>query len=211
MRLLSCLLISATCLTSYFAVNAAADDNKRETEDARGRFGGTESEGERTRVDEILEQWPKSHREVAKTLIERYGRADEATESHLVWIDNGPWAMTLLLREEFEHNWPDSHVDFLQQFVRFKVPVDKFDDIARFDGSVQIDRTAGLVSARCGGEAMNYLALNLAYEIATGKRTTEDARAFYAKTAKGDRSSPYVTSLLFSQSENSADKDVPQQ
>lgn len=77
----------------------------------------------------------------------------------------------MLLKEEYQHNWPSRHVDFLQQFVQMKVPPDKFSDVAKFDGSVQIDRTARLVSARCGGEAMNYLALNLTHEIATGKRS----------------------------------------
>lgn len=179
-----------------------------EVQEPRARMAEP-AQGMATEVDRILERWPEAQRKAAYRLIERYGRADEVTESHMVWRRNGPWHMTLLLREGIEHAWPSPHEDYLQQFVKLRVPVDKYDDIAAFDGSVQLDRTAGLASARCGGEAMNYLALNLAYEIAEGKRTTREARQFYAEVAASDETSPYTERLLFRQSEQSADADRP--
>src|SRR5918992_649283 len=57
----------------------------------------------------------------------------------------------------------------------------------------------------------DFLALNLAHDVATGARTVEDARAFYAKTAmefkQGNRSSPYVTGLRFQPDRGAADPD----
>ena len=47
-------------------------------------------------------------------------------------------------------------------------------DLARFDGSVIVERTRGEIGARCDKEEMNYLALNLAHDIVTG--ATESLR-----------------------------------
>ena len=41
--------------------------------------------------------------------------------------------------------------------------------------------TAGWISARCHDEQANNLALNLAHEIVTGRKTVDEARAYYAK------------------------------
>jgi hypothetical protein len=73
-------------------------------------------------------------------------------------------------------------------------------ELARFDGSVLVDRTAGEMGARCDMEAMNILTLNLAHDIITGRRSVEEARAFYAETAAAcamGREAPYAEALLF--------------
>ena len=47
---------------------------------------------------------------------------------------------------------------------------------------------------------MNFLALNLADEIATGKRSVEEARDFYARVetlSRAGKSSAYTENLLF--------------
>ncbi|MGH7664009.1 MAG: hypothetical protein ACRENI_06915 [Gemmatimonadaceae bacterium] len=76
-------------------------------------------------------------------------------------------------------------------------------------------RTRGELSAQCDVEAMNFLALNIAHDIITGRRTVSDARTFYATTAmafkQGDRSSPCVTGLIFPTEPNAADPDHPHQ
>ncbi len=51
------------------------------------------------------------------------------------------------------------HTDLLEQFIDYKVPLDKYDDLAKFDGSVGVNRTKGELSARCDAEAHNLLAL----------------------------------------------------
>lgn len=82
-----------------------------------------------------------------------------------------------------------------------------------YDGSVSFHRTRGELSAECDVEEMNLLALNLAHDVITGKRTPADARAFYAKNAmafkQGDTSSAYVAGLIFQQDASSADPDKP--
>ncbi len=54
--------------------------------------------------------------------------------------------------------------------------------MAQYDGSVIVERTKGEISTRCDEEEMNLLAINLANDVVTGKRSVEEARAFYAET-----------------------------
>jgi hypothetical protein len=94
--------------------------------------------------------------------------------------------------------------------VRYDVPVEKYSDIARYDGSIILDRTKGTMSARCDNEAMNFLALNLAYEIAQGRRTVDEARNFYAQTAVATlrgQASEYTQGLIFMPKQSSGNED----
>jgi hypothetical protein len=88
----------------------------------------------------------------------------------------------------------------LEQYINYRVPPEKFDELAAFDGSVVADRTKGEVMARCDMEEMNFLSLNLVHDIVTGKRTVEEARKFYAETAVAfmmNRPAPYTERLQF--------------
>lgn len=104
------------------------------------------------------------------------------------------------------------HVDVLEQVISYRVPPDKFDELAEYDGSVIAERTKGTLAARCDKEAMNFLALNLAHDIITGKRSVGDARKFYAATAmatmKGEMP-PYVQQLQFTPPAAAGDPDKP--
>ncbi len=107
---------------------------------------------------------------------------------------------TIIYRDEVPHNFPKPHTDLLEQFIDYQVPIDKYDDLAAYDGSVVPERTKGEISARCDMEEMNILALNLAHDIVTGQRTVDDARQFYADTATAfmmDRPAPYTEGLRF--------------
>ena len=102
--------------------------------------------------------------------------------------------------DEVVHNFPTPHTDYLTQYVDYRVPPGVSSELARFDGSVLVDRTAGEMGARCDMEAMNILTLNLAHDIITGRCSVEEARAFYAETAAAyamGREAPYAEKLLF--------------
>jgi hypothetical protein len=161
----------------------------------------------------ILAEWPQKTREAAQKIVDRYGPPDEATRSMLVWRDNGPWKRTIAYREEVRHEFPMAHVDSVEQVIDYRVPPDKFDELAQYDGSVICERTKGEMSARCDMEPLNFLAINLAHEVITGERTVEDARAFYARTAmafKEGRKDRYTQGLLEGMpTGRSADPDSP--
>jgi hypothetical protein len=114
-------------------------------------------------------------------MIEKYGQPDEVTAMRLVWHDNGPWKRTIVTKEETDHAFPMPHKDVLEQVIDYRVPTDKVDDLAKYDGSVIVERTKGELSARCDKEEANYLALNLANDVATGKKSPADAREQYAE------------------------------
>jgi hypothetical protein len=85
------------------------------------------------------------------------------------------------------------------------VPPEKFSDVAKYDGSVIVERTKGEMSALCDMEELNMLAINLANDVVTGKKSVSDARDFYAKTAmvfKQGKMDPYVPKLQFQPESN---------
>ena len=143
-------------------------------------------------------------------MMQKYGDPQEITENTLVWRDNGPWSYTVIMNEETDHKFPLPHKDALLQVISYKVPADKFDDLAAFDGSVFADRTRGEIGARCDKEAANFLALNLANEVATGKRSVEQARKMYGEQivalAKGKPTS-YTQGLNFQAQQTAGDAD----
>ena len=105
------------------------------------------------------------------------------------------------------------HEDVLEQGIDYRVPPEMFDDLARYDGSVIVERTKGEISARCDKEGANFLALNLAHEIVAGKRSVDDARAEYARQVQAmmnKQPAPLTERLMFSPMKgNSADPDKP--
>ena len=162
-------------------------------------------------VGEAVASWPAKQRETIMMMTQKYGAPSVIGERLVVWYNTGPFVMTSVARDEVQHNFPMPHPDYLAQTVKYKMPGDKLDELFEYDGSVWFHRTRGELSAQCDVEEMNMLALNLAHDIAMGKRTVADARAFYGKTAmafkNGDKSSPYVRGLMFPMNPGAADPD----
>ena len=160
----------------------------------------------------ILQGWPEESREAAQLVIDTYGEPAEATDSFLTWHDVGPWRRVVASREFYRHDFPAPHIDAVESVVSYRVPPDKVSDLARFDGSVVVERTAGEVSARCHDEQANFLALNLMHDIVTGQRDVDDARSYYAKEfldARRKRPTPYMDGLRFpSDDRGAADPDA---
>jgi hypothetical protein len=156
--------------------------------------------------------WPEQSREAAQLVIDRYGPPDEATASELTWHRPGPWKRIVASRIFHAHNFPVPHTDSVESVIDYRVPVDKVTDIARFDGSVILERTAGEVSARCHDEQANFLALNLMHDMVTGAKTADEARAHYAREFADYRRrkpTPYMERLHFTPPQGgTADPDV---
>ena len=108
--------------------------------------------------------------------MERYGPTNEATQTMLFWYRSGPWKRIVVTHDVVTHNFPAPHSDFLTQYIDYRVPPEMCDEVARFDGSCLVDRTAGEAAARCDSEAANLLTLNLMHDIVIGKTSVEEAR-----------------------------------
>jgi len=159
----------------------------------------------------MMANWSMDAQKAAKGMMKMHGAPDEATPTMLVWHNSGPWKRIIASKTTVRHNFPGPHLDSVEQFISYKVPENKFDELARFDGSVNIDRTRGEMSARCDTEFHNILALNLAHDIIDGKRSVEDARAFYARVVKIEKMKmqlhPYGLRLNFSPQMGANDPD----
>ncbi|MBA3526569.1 MAG: hypothetical protein H0T82_06575 [Sphingomonas sp.] len=152
-------------------------------------------------VQSMVAGWPEASRIAAMDMMRKYGPPQEVTASMLMWRNNGPWKWTTVSRETIPHSFPMPHPDLLEQAIDYRVPVGRFDDLARYDGSVIAERTKGEMSARCDKEGANFLAINLANDIATQRRGVDDARAYYARAMKRFKESgqmdPYMQGLRF--------------
>jgi hypothetical protein len=155
--------------------------------------------------------WPEQSREAAQLVIDARGEPDEITDTRLVWFKARPWKRLIATRAFHQHDFPVPHIDAVESVIDYRVPPEKFAELAAFDGSVIAERTAGEVSARCHDEEANNLALNLMHDIVTGARTAEEARAYYAKEFADYRRkqpTPYMDKLRFAPGQDTADPDV---
>lgn len=154
----------------------------------------------RSRAAELIERWPEQSREAAQLVIDAHGDPDEMTESMLIWNGVAPWKRIVATRAFFEHRFPAPHNDSVESVLDYRVPVEKYSDLAEFDGSVIAERTAGEVSARCHDEQANLLALNLMNDIVRGERDVQGARDYYAKEFldyRRKKPTPYMDGLRF--------------
>lgn len=160
---------------------------------------------------QILATWPQESREAAQLVIDARGEPDEASPSQMIWHDAPPWKRLVASREFYRHDFPAPHIDSVESFLSYRVPPEKVSELAEFDGSVVVERTAGLVSARCHDEQANYLALNLMNDIVTGAKDVKGARDYYAKEFldyRRKRPTPYMEGLRFTPGDaKAADSD----
>lgn len=154
--------------------------------------------------------WPKASQMAVQEITTKYGKPDGVTGEEIFWMKKGVWNKICITKMESKHSFPIEHTDMMQTTISYKVPEDKMDELGKFDGSVTFDRTQGTISARCDKEANNFLALNLANDIITGKKTVEQARKAYGDIVKakmGGADPAYMQKLNFSAQANTADPD----
>lgn len=141
--------------------------------------------------ESIIKRWPARPRAAAVVLLEKYGRPDQFDEKSLAWFGNGEWKRTIVRPRA---------KGFLEQTVGYLAPQDKLPELKRFHPALETSPVAGEMTFASESEENNRLALNLADEVATGKRAPADARAAYLKTTRlalSGKSSPYLDRLQF--------------
>ena len=210
-RILTSLMCSACLIAAGCMDNDTGRGMNRSNDDMMKN--ASSQRVDRDRVEQMITSWPQHSKMAAMEMMQKYGPPNEATATHLMWWNNGPWKWTKVSSMEIPHEFPMHHPDLLQQAVDYRVPPDMFEDLAMYDGSVICERTKGEISARCDKEGANFLALNLANEIVTGKRSVNDARTEYARQIKAmmaKQPAPLTERLMFQPMKgNSADPDRP--
>lgn len=151
-------------------------------------------------AEKAIRHWSEGPRATARLMIAEYGAPDSASWRALRWIGNGPWAKTIVHRSAWPRVFGPRKRDWLEQTVSLFVPEAAVADLQGFDERIEINRPEAQVSARSPSEATNILLLNLARDIAAGKRDVRSAREFAARAealAKEGKSSIYRERLLF--------------
>lgn len=162
----------------------------------------------------VITSWKATPQDVAKKMLAKYGQPQEVTANRLVWHNNGPWKFTQLVNEEIPHDFPMPHKDALYQAINYRIDADKADELLKYDGSVLLERTKGEIGARCDKEDANFLAINLANDVATGRRSVDDARKFYAESMmammKKGTKNDYLQGFIFTvPTGDQGDRDKP--
>ncbi|MBP0444834.1 hypothetical protein J8J14_08560 [Roseomonas sp. SSH11] len=147
---------------------------------------GTPSQAGPNRMDQasvtaLIQDWPQEARAAAEEMLRKYGAPQEASPTRLLWEANRPWIRTIVYKTGTPHDFPARHVDVLEQVAPYRVPLNFFEPIATFNGSVVPNRTRGELSTQGDREATNILALNLAHDIIRGHRTVTQAREAMAE------------------------------
>ncbi|CAA9269215.1 MAG: hypothetical protein AVDCRST_MAG93-2555 [uncultured Chloroflexia bacterium] len=73
-------------------------------------------------VDTIVASWPTMSQAGVKEIVGKYGPPNEATDSRLIWFNNGPWKRTICYRDEVPHHFPNPHSDVVESFIDYRVP-----------------------------------------------------------------------------------------
>lgn len=135
-------------------------------------------------VDKLTQGWPAASRGATRFMTEKYGSPAAVTADMASWGKTGVWKRRVVLRVATPHSFPKLHTEVMQQWIDYEAPPSRYDELALYDGSVVLERTSGEISARCGREAANLLALNLTDEIVKGKGTVERASRKYGEQIK---------------------------
>ncbi|MDD5655993.1 MAG: hypothetical protein PHF00_01905 [Elusimicrobia bacterium] len=161
-------------------------------------YGGTRwppATSGRMAAQEAVQQshsWRPASRRLVALMIEKYGPPSRISAERVVWGRRGPWKRIAVSRASARP---------LEQVVEYAVPESRSAQLRRFGrGLTVIDPAKGELGAASDRESRNVLALNLAYDIATGRRTPEQAGRFYDSTlrlAAAGKSSPYLERLMF--------------
>jgi hypothetical protein len=147
-----------------------------------------------------IRDWPPLARAQARAMIEKYGEPQAFGPRALVWRRNEPWDVTAVFNHTWVHSEANQDKDFLKQAIGYVVPQDKADELRRFDPRLTFNLDTNELAFQSDSEATNFLALNLADEIITGRRSVENARDFFRKTEAlemSGKSSNYLNGFLF--------------
>lgn len=209
-------IVAICCLLGISTMNSQEtekkDDMSKDMKDMKHDKTKMDHDQKKGMMNVNIKDWPMASQKAVEATKKSYGEPTASSENEMVWRNAGIWEIIRISKKETPHVFPVAHTDMLQMTIYHKVPVEKMSDLGEFDGSVTYDRTQGNLSARCDLEANNFLALNLAHDIITGKKSVEEARTAYADIIKekmSGKNPDYMQKLQFQpETEKAADPDV---
>jgi hypothetical protein len=136
-------------------------------------------------------KWAQGPNLAARLMVDEYGPPQWVGDHRLEWFTIPPWKRIVVT---------DSAAGFLEHAVSYSVPPERSSELHRFKRGLSVDAENGELKARGESEEDNLLCLNLANDIAQGKRTAAEADEFYSSTVQksmAGKASVYMERLLF--------------
>lgn len=155
------------------------------------------------RAKSQVADWPAQSRLTALALIEKYGAPRKSDAESLTWYGPGDWKKTVV------HKVPSGGM--ISQTVADRISSAKADDVRAFDEGITIDEKKGEMTVRSDSERTNFLAANLAHDVASGFKSPRQARDDYDQTlrlAESGKSSRYLDGLRFVRIPNPANSPI---
>ncbi len=186
-RAAACAAIVSILPCAGLAVAEDQADQPAAGQPAEARLAGDKDSDRQMSVEQATADWPAGPKKALKMMTGKYGPPDAVSATCVMWTAQGPFREIILLNQEIQHDFPMPHKDYLEHVIACKVPVEKVGELAKYDGSVIVDRTRGVLSARCDTEAHNILALNLAKQIIDGSIDAKTARMQFGKAVMAEK------------------------
>ncbi len=209
-------IVAICCLLGISSMNSQVtekeDDMSKDMKDMKHDKTKMHHDQKQDMMHMDIKDWPVASQKAVEATKKSYGEPSASSENEIVWRNAGIWEMIRISKKESPHKFPVAHTDMMEMTIYHIVPVEKMSELGAFDGSVTFDRTQGFLSARCDVEANNFLALNLAHDIITGKKNVEEARTAFADIIKekmAGKNPDYMQKLQFNvETEKAADPDI---
>lgn len=149
---------------------------------------------------DIIAGWSPASRLVAAAMLEQYGSPDALASDGLGWKNKGRWKKIVVRDRTDLRVLETGAAGMLEQTVAYRMPEDRRRELAGFSDEVRVSPDGTALTARSDGEAINFLALNLAVAIGRGDIDAAGARNSYKRAvdlSKAGKSSPLMRELLF--------------
>lgn len=160
----------------------------------------TTPEVRQAQAQAAISNWSEASRLSAEALLAEYGPPDKIEAGRLIWDYKGPWKRTAVW-DSASYRGSDGGGDDVEQTVSLAVPDAEREQLQRaFNDKITVSGLAGEISARGASEGLNFLTMNLAYEIVRDGVDPLEARKVYQRMvelASAGKSSMYMHGLLF--------------
>lgn len=148
----------------------------------------------------VVDRWSAPSVDAARILMDRYGIPDDVVPNSLTWREKGPWRRVVVFNRPGVYRSPRDF-DLIVQTVGYPVTRAQAAELVAFSGALIVNVDAGELSSQASREEVNYLNLNLADEVARGRKSAGEAQLAYRRIldlAAAGKSSPYLSGLRFS-------------
>lgn len=187
-----------TLILALIVGSAACDAGMKK---ASPTAAAADTPARRLLAERTAKGWNEKSRLAALALLERYGAPDEVHSAHLVWRGRGPWKTTVV--RDVPPPYSDAattELGVVEQTLDYPVTPEQAQALAPFGRTLLADPVGGEITARSDAEALNFLRVNLAYEVAQGRLTVEEARRAHARIIaleNAGKTTGYTSALRF--------------